>query len=397
MPGDLLDLILLVLAAAFAVAGYRQGFIIGVLSFAGFVGGVALGAVFAPRIAKALATSLNVQAFLAILIVFIVAMIGMLVTSGIGVALRSRLRWRPATILDSIGGAAVNVAAVLLVAWMIGSFVAYSPFLGIAREVNNSVVLRSVGRLVPLTSLSVEFSPLRNLLASGPYIQVFSALGAESPLAVPPPERSVLHARGLRLARDSIVKIQGFAPSCSDRLEGTGFVIAPGRVVTNAHVVAGVTQGPRVYTRTGAEYPAQVVLYDPARDIAVLDVPGLAARPLRFAGPASAGAGAIVVGYPRNGGLHAVPARIAALEEARGPDIYHNVQVTRAIYPIRADVQPGNSGGPLLAPDGKVYGVVFSAAIAVRNTGYALAASEIMPDVRAGERASGSVSTQRCQ
>jgi S1-C subfamily serine protease len=338
-----------------------------------------------------------VQAFLAILIVFIVAMIGMLVASGIGVAVRSRVRWRPATILDSIGGAAVNVAAVLLVAWIIGSFVAYSPFPAIARQVNNSVVLRGVARLIPLTSLSEEFSPLRNLLTSDPYIQVFSALGAENPLDVPPPGRGVLHARGLRLARDSIVKIQGFAPSCSDRLEGSGFVIAPGRVVTNAHVVAGVTEGPRVYTRTGAEYPAQVVLYDPERDIAVLDVPGLTARPLRFAGTAAAEANAIVVGYPRNGGLHAVPARIAPLEEARGPDIYHNAQVTRAIYPIRADVQPGNSGGPLLAPDGKVNGVVFAAAIDVPDTGYALAASEIMPDVRAGERATGSVSTQRCQ
>jgi S1-C subfamily serine protease len=397
VPGDFLDLILLVLAAAFAVAGYRQGFIVGVLSFAGFVGGVALGAVFAPRIAKALASSLNVQAFLAILVVFIVAMIGMLITSGIGVALRSRLRWRPATVVDSIGGAAVNVVAVLLVAWLIGSFVAYAPFPAIARQVNNSVVLRSVGRLIPLSSLSLDFSPLRNLLTSGPYVQVFSALGAESPLAVPPPAHGVLHSRGLRSARDSIVKIQGVAPGCSNQLEGSGFVIAPERVITNAHVVAGVTEGPRIITRTGAEYPAEVVLYDPRRDIAVLAVPGLDARPLTFAGQAQAGSNAIVAGYPLNGTFRAVAARVAALEEARGPDIYHTAQVTRAIYPIRADVQPGNSGGPLLAPDGKVYGVVFAAAIAVRDTGYALAAAEIMSDVRAGERASGNVSTQRCQ
>jgi S1-C subfamily serine protease len=367
------------------------------LSFAGFVGGVALGAVFAPRIAKALAASLNVRAFVAILVVFMVAMIGMLVTSGIGVALRSRLRWRPATIVDSIGGAAVNVAAVLLVAWMIGSFVAYSPFPAIARQVNSSVVLRGVGRLIPVTSLSLQFSPLRNLLTSGPYIQVFTALGAESPLAVAPPDHKVIHARGVRRDRDSIVKILGYAPSCSDRLEGSGFVISPGRVITNAHVVAGVTQGPRVSTATGAEYPAQVVLYDPERDIAVLEVPGLVARPLAFAGQAAVGASAAVVGYPRNGGLQAAAARISALEDARGPDIYHNAQVTRPIYPIRAAVQPGNSGGPLLAPDGKVYGVVFAAAIAVHDTGYALAAAGIMPDVRAGERANGRVSTERCQ
>ncbi len=397
VPGDFLDLILLVLAAAFAVAGYRQGFIIGVLSFAGFVGGVAIGAAFAPRISRALASSTNVQAFVAILVVFVTAMLGMLLTSGIGVAVRSRLHWRPATVLDSIGGAAINVAAVLIVAWMIGSFVAYSPFTLLSRQVNDSVVLRAVDRMVPRSALSLDFSPLRSLLASGPYPQVFSALGAESSLAVAPPSRTVLDARGLAADRDSIVKIQGVAPSCSRRLEGSGFVIAPGRVITNAHVVAGVTVGPRVLTSGGTEYPAQVVLYDPRRDVAVLSVPGLDARPLAFTGTARFGAGAIVAGYPLNGGFTARPARVAAIEEATGPDIYQNAQVTRSIYPIRAVVQPGNSGGPLLAPGGRVYGVVFAAAVAVPDTGYALSAAEVAPDVQAGEQAQAAVSTGRCQ
>ena len=397
MRGDLLDLILIVLAAAFAVAGYRQGFIIGVLSFAGFVGGVALGAAFAPRISRALAASLNVQAFLAILVVFIAAMAGMLLTSGLGVAVRSRLRWRPATILDSIGGAVVNVAAVLLVAWIIGSFVAYSPFTMIDRQVNNSIVLRAVDRVVPQASLSQDFSPLRSLLASGPYTQVFGAIGAESPLAVAPPDPRLVSSRGLDLAANSIVKIQGIAPSCSRRLEGSGFVIAPDRVITNAHVVAGVTSGQRIITRNGDVYPARVVLYDPRRDVAVLDVQGLDAQPLQFAGTAAVGANAIVVGYPLNGQFSAVSARVGAIEEASGPDIYQTAQVTRAIYPIRAVVKPGNSGGPLLAPDGRAYGMVFAAAIAVPDTGYALAAAEISADAQEGAQASTPASTAHCQ
>jgi S1-C subfamily serine protease len=398
VPGDLLDLILIVLAAAFAVAGYRQGFIIGVLSFAGFVGGVAIGAVFAPRISRSLATSLNLQAFLAILVVFVAAVIGMLLASGLGVAVRSRLRWRPATVLDSIGGAAVNVAAVLLVAWLIGSFVAYAPFPLISRQVNNSAVLRGVEKLVPSAALSLpEFSPLRSLLTSGPYTQVFGALGAESPLGVAPPSNSVLKPRTLALARGSVVKVEGIAPSCSRQIEGSGFVIAPGRVITNAHVVAGVTRGPEVFTSRGAEFPAQVVLYDSRRDVAVLDVPGLNATPLAFAGAAQSGAGAIVVGYPLNRRFTAVAARIGRVEAASGPDIYQTANVTRQIYPIRAVVQPGNSGGPLLAPDGRVYGIVFAAAVSVPDTGYALTASEVAPDVRRGERDSTPVPTQACQ
>lgn len=397
MSGDFLDLILIVLAAAFAVAGYRQGFIIGVMSFAGFVGGVAVGAIFAPRISRSLATSLNWQAFLAIVVVFLAAVIGMLLASGLGVAARSRLRWRPATVLDSIGGAAVNVVAVLLVAWLIGSFVAYAPFPLISRQVNNSAVLQGVDRLVSPLAGS-EFSQLRSLLASGPYAQVFSALGAERALDVAAPDPNVLKSSGLIFARHSVVKVKGVAPGCGKKIEGSGFVIAPDRVLTNAHVVAGVTEDQKVILSTGgAGLSAHVVLYDPRRDIAVLDVPGLTAAPLAFAGAARSGASAIVVGYPYNRGFTAVAARVAPVETAAGPDIYQTAQVTRQIYPVRAVVQPGNSGGPLLAPDGKVYGVVFAAAISTPDTGYALTAAEIAPDVLRGETAAAPVSTEACQ
>ena len=398
MPGDLLDLILIVLAAAFAVAGYRQGFIIGVLSFAGFIGGVAVGAIFAPRISQALASSLAWQAFVAILVVFTAAVIGMVVASALGVAVRSRMRGRPATFLDSLGGAAVNVLAVLLVAWLIGSFVAYSPFPQISGQVNDSAVLKAVDGLVPRSALTLPgFPPLRRLLTSGPYTQVFSALGAESALAVPPPDPAVLNSRGLVLARGSVVKIMGIAPSCSRRIEGSGFVISPDHVLTNAHVVAGVTQAQDVTTRLGQRYRASVVLYDPQRDLAVLDVPGLTARPLTFAGPATFGASAIVAGYPLDHSFTAGAARLDAAESAIGPNIYQNSQVRRQIYPIRALVQPGNSGGPLLTTGGQVYGVVFAAATSLKRTGYALTAAEVASDVTSGEQATAPVSTQACQ
>lgn len=397
MPGDYLDLILLVLAAAFAVAGYRQGFIIGVMSFIGFVGGVAIGAIFAPGISRALASSPTLQAFIAIVVVFGVAVIGMLITSGVGVAVRSRLRWRPATFLDSVGGAVVNVVAVLLVAWLIGSFVAYAPYPVISRQVNHSTMLQGVDAV--MSPLAVpEFSQLRSLLASGPYAQVFSALGAERALDVPPPDAAVLKSSGLAVARASVVKVAGVAPSCSRRIEGSGFVIAPGRVLTNAHVVAGVAQQQEVTPAAGGRgFRAYVVLYDPERDIAILDVPGLTAPPLSFAGAAQSGSQAIVVGYPLDGGFTAVAARIGPAETAVGPDIYQTTRVTRQIYPIRAVVQQGNSGGPLVSPNGQVYGVVFAAATSVPDTGYALTSAEVAPDVVRGERDSNPVSTQTCQ
>ena len=156
MPGDLLDLILIVLVIAFAVAGYRQGFIIGVLSFAGFLGGGAIGAVFGPRISRAITSSTVLAGVDRHPRGVPGAVIGMVIASGLGVAVRSRVTWRPATVVDSLGGAVVNVLSVLLVAWLIGSFVAYAPFPAISRQVNNSAVLRTVDRLMPAAA-SVMF------------------------------------------------------------------------------------------------------------------------------------------------------------------------------------------------------------------------------------------------
>jgi len=398
VPGDLLDVVLIVLAAAFAVAGYRQGFIIGVLSFAGFTGGTVLGIYLAPGAATALTGRPNLQAVLAIVIVFIAAVIGMLITSAVGVALRSRVRRRPSTVLDSIGGAIVNVVAILVLAWLIGSLVAYAPpFPAIAKQVNGSVLLRGVDRLIP-QGARPEFSALRRLLSTEPYVQVFGALGAETALNVPRPDAAVLRSAGLQRDRDSVVKIEGVAPSCSRSIEGSGFVIGPDRVITDAHVVAGIANGPEVFTRDQVEFPARVVLFDPRRDIAILYVPGLDLPALHMAaGQAPFGGSAVVAGYPLDRAFTAVPARVGRSESAIGPDIYDTTRVIRAIYPVRAVVKPGNSGGPLIAPGGQVYGMVFAAAVAVPSTGYALTSGELRSDIRLGAHRTALASTQSCQ
>jgi S1-C subfamily serine protease len=398
VPGDLLDLILLALVAAFAVAGYRQGFIIGVLSLAGFVVGVAAGAYISPGISKLVAKSAPWQAFIAILVLFIAAVAGMLIASAIGVAVRSRLTGRPATFVDALGGAAVNVVAVLVVAWLIGSFVGGAQFPVVARQVSNSAVLRTVDAVMPRGTLYLPVFPaLRTLLSNGLYSPVFT-FGADSAANLPPADAAVLDSSGMALDRGSIVKIKGVAPSCSLQIEGSGFVISPEHVLTNAHVVAGVTQGPFVSTSTGGNFNARVVLFDPQRDIAVLDVPGLTARPLRFAPAAADGANAIVAGFPLDSAyLTLGAARVGRSLPVLGPSIYATSEVDRQIYELRALVRPGNSGGPLLAPDGRVYGVVFAASTAYLDTGYALTANEVAGDAARGASKDVAVSTQRCQ
>ena len=177
-------------------------------------------------------------------------------------------------------------------------------------------------------------------------------------------------------ARGSVVKIRGVAPSCQKVLEGTGFVVSPNRVMSNAHVVAG-SESVTVEV-DGQTYDAFVVSYDPNADISILDVPDLPAAPLSFVDElAPPGTDAIVMGYPGGGDFTATPARIRETIELNGPDIYRKTTVTREVYTIRGTVRQGNSGGPMINRGGKVLGVVFGAAVDDADTGFVLTSDEV--------------------
>ena len=395
--GDLLDLALLVIAIAFAISGYRQGFIVGSLSFIGFVGGAVLGAEFGPAISRAIVGGQTQQDVVAVVLLVVFAIVGQFVFSSVGAYVRQAMTSRSSTVIDSIGGAAVSVLSMLLIAWAIGSVLTASSFQGVVAQVDDSLVLTTMDKVMP-SQAKTMFGEFRRLLASGPYPQVFGGLGAEAPLTVEKPDGQIIHSASLQQDEPSIVKVVGTAPSCGRRIEGSGFVISPDHVLTNAHVVAGVTDGPTVYTTGGATLSATVVLFDPRTDIAVLYVPNLDLAPLRFAGPASTGANAIVAGYPLDHPFTAVAARIGGVQRATAPDIYQQSGlVTRQIYALRALIQPGNSGGPLIDPGtGDIYGVVFAAAVGVPDVGYALTAVEVSGDAQAGANYTTPVSTDGC-
>jgi S1-C subfamily serine protease len=283
----------------------------------------------------------------------------------------------------------------LLIAWAIGSVLTASSFPVIVQQVDNSVVLSTMDKIMP-SQAKTMFTEFRQLLARGPFPQVFSGIGAAHLFSVSPPDPAVLNSPGYLDARSRVVKVQGTAMSCDRSIEGSGFVYAPQHILTNAHVVAGVDQGPTVTTPDGTVYRAKVVLYDPQVDIAVLYVPGLNLTPLKFDDQATTGASAVVAGYPLDHSFTAVPARIGGTQNAVGTDIYQTGQVSRQIFQIKALVQPGNSGGPLLSPSGTVYGVVFAAAVGESDTGFALTASEVENDANAGASQTYQTSTQGC-
>jgi S1-C subfamily serine protease len=393
--GDLLDLALVVAAVAFAISGYRQGFIVGSLSFVGFVGGAVLGAEYGPAVSRAIVGGQTQQDVVAVILLVSGAIVGQFVFSSIGAYVRQSMTSPSSTTADSVGGSAVSVLSMLLIAWAIGSVLTASSFPVVVRQVDESVVLGTMDKVMP-SQAKTMFSEFRRLLASGPFPQVFSGIGAAHLFAISPPDPAVLKSPGYLAAISRVVKVDGTALSCDRSIEGSGFVYAPQHVLTNAHVVAGVTQGLTVTTRDGKPHPARVVLYDPQVDIAVLDVPGLDLPPLHFDSQAQPGDSAVVAGYPLDHPFTGAPARIGGTQNAVGPDIYQTGQVDRQIFEVRAQVLPGNSGGPLLSPDGTVYGVVFAAAVGTANTGFALTAAEVATDASNGANQTIPHSTQGC-
>ncbi len=394
MTGSLLDVVLVVACLLFAVSGYRQGFVVGVLSFVGFLGGGVLGAKLAPSVAASQFFSQFPRTVVGLGVVFVLASIGQLLATVVGGAVRKRLTWHPARQVDAVAGAVISVVSLLLVAWLVGRAVASSPYPGLAAQVKRSAVLTTVDGFVPMSGQRF-FMSFRDLVDEGGFPEVFDGLRAPDVTQVDPPDPRLAGSAVVQKVMPSVLKVTGVAASCRKSVQGTGFVFARERVMTNAHVVAGVVE-PKVLVGK-KKLDAVVVLFDPATDVAVLAVPGLRQAPLPFlTTPAKTGADAIVVGYPEDGRFDVRPARVRSTIPARGQDIYNKRQVEREIYALRALVRQGNSGGPLVDPQGRVLGVIFAAAADDPNVGYALTAKEVADEVRDGAAATRRVSTQTC-
>ncbi|MGP3924676.1 MarP family serine protease [Streptomyces sp. 8N616] len=396
---NVLDILLLLAAVWFAIVGYRQGFVVGILSVIGFIGGGLVAVYLLPVIWDQVtdeATPGTGAAVAAVVVVIVCASVGQAFTTHLGNKLRRYITWSPARALDATGGALVNVVAMLLVAWLIGSALAGTSLPTLGKEVRDSKVLLGVSRVVP-ESANTWFADFSSVLAQNGFPQVFSPFSNEPITSVPAPDPRLATSPVADRAQRSIVKVVGTAPGCAKVLEGTGFVFAPNRVMTNAHVVGGVDEPTVQIGGEGRLYDARVVVYDWERDIAVLDVPSLRAPALRFTeGDARSSDSAIVAGFPENGAFDVRAARIRGRIQANGPDIYHRGTVSRDVYSLYATVRQGNSGGPLLTPDGRVYGVVFAKSLDDANTGYALTADEVREDILKGRTTTRPVDSQGC-
>lgn len=393
---NILDVVIILAAVAYGIGGFRNGAVVGLFSMIGFFGGAVLGAQLAEPLGSRVADG-RAQIPVAIVCVLFAAMIGQLLGVWAAGHVRLRLVKDGGQRLDSGIGSALGVLSVLLVAWMVAVPLATSPSPSLSSAAVNSRIVRGVNEVMP-KGVRTLYSSMRSFLNQSGFPPVFGDLPNTRIVEVAPPDSTLSPAvqAQVRQAAGSVLKIYGQARSCDRGIEGSGFVYAAHRVITNAHVVAGTDQV-RVQVSENRSLPATVVVYDPQRDIAVLSVPDLDVAPLRLASaPATSGDSAVVLGYPEDGPFTVRPARVRSRDTVSGRDIYGNGSVQRNIYSVYAVVRSGNSGGPLLAADGSVLGVVFATALDSRNTGYALTNSEIELDVVKGRTAVSSVGTGRC-
>ncbi|MFX0591289.1 MarP family serine protease [Melissospora conviva] len=390
---SVVDVVLVVLMLLFAISGYRQGFVVGALSFTGFFVGALIGLQVGPLAARQFDDPAG-RVVVSLVTIFGLAVLGQALAGWVGSHLRHAISSRAGRRLDDAGGAFVSLVAVLFVAWLVAVPLGSSAIPGLAGAVRNSAVLGAVDRVMP--DQAQRFSTaLRDTVDTNGFPEVFRGLSPTRARQVSPPDPALIGSQVVANSRQSVVKVLGSAPDCSRRIEGTGFVYAPERVMTNAHVVAGTRS--LTVELDDRRYDGRVVVYDPDRDLAVLYVPGLTAPVLDFEPRrADTGTDAIVVGFPLDGPFDAQSARIRDVDRITGPDIYESSDVTREIYTIRALVRSGNSGGPLLDSDGAVLGVIFAAAADDPNTGFAVTATEAQPVAKAGAGRTRAVETGKC-
>jgi S1-C subfamily serine protease len=388
---NFLDWFLVVLVLAYAVSGYWQGFISGAFATAGLLLGGLVGILVAPRLLGDAAPALWVS-LAALFVVLVCASFGQALLQFAGTRIRDRITWQPVRALDAVGGAALSMVAVLVVSWALGVAVSGAKLPWVSTQVRESTVLERVDDLMPTRAVTA-LNSFNDVVGSSFFPRYLEPFAPERIIEVGPPPGRIARDADVQRAAASVLKVRG-ENSCNRGVEGTGFLYSPTRVMTNAHVVAGVDDPTVLVGET--EVPARVVYYNEDLDIAVLAVDNVGRPFLRFDTEGQERQAGAVLGYPQDGPYDVQSARIRRQQRLRSPDIYGEGTVIREVFSIRSLVRPGNSGGPMVSRDGRVLGVIFAASVTDDDTGYALTAEQVQRSAAQGATSGVTVDTGRC-
>lgn len=392
---NLVDVLLTISVLLAISSGWQLGIIRGITGFVGLVLGAWFALQLIPIIVATFDLGLGWRVFGGIAAIVTLAMVGQSLGFSLGSLVRSALSWSPIRFIDSLFGSGFRMVSWAIVVWLAASVLAFLPENTLTNQVRGSQIVQQIDGLAP-TVADQATAALRNVLRNTSFPQVFAGIGPTIEHTVDPANPNVVTDAEVVRTFDSVVEVLAEAPACEMKMVGTGFLYSDGRIMTNAHVVAGADQV--AIRREGAskQFRARVVVFDPRLDVAVLAVEDFRGTPLRFAAEAPVGQESVVPGFTGGNPLSPDAARISDVLVARGHDIYGEGRVDREIYVVRSSIAPGDSGAPLVDLDGRVLGVVFAAGTELKDAGYVLTANAVRRAAELGTTANESVSLGKC-
>lgn len=386
----ILDLVLILTLLSYLFHGLRNGFLVTAGGIAGFAAGAVAAFVSVPIVSGLVEDSgWRLTAIIATAVLLMV--LGHGLGTAIGRRIRSVVKISPLRSMDRLAGGGVNVVVSALVMSMLAFSIGALGVPFVSQPLAESKVIRFIDGVTPVP-VKTSMAQLRSAVIGEGIPTLFEGIGQGQPVAIPDTSTDT---PALNTAAASVLKIAGTAYQCGQNQTGTGFVVSPGRVVTNAHVVAGVPE-PVVEIPGGGALPGRVVYFDTKHDLAVVAVDGLRTAPLPLSPDLPAGSPAAFAGYPHGGPFQSKPATVQDIATVLVPDIYGNNPSPADVYRIAGDVQPGNSGGPLLTNDGQVAGVIFAKATEGSSLGYAITMTDLEPVAAQAPGLRSAVSPGQC-
>jgi S1-C subfamily serine protease len=393
---NFIDIFITAAFLIFGWIGFRRGILRTILSIIGLIVGGAAGAIATPSIQSLISSNaFGFKPTIGLTSIILGASLGMFLFGILGSFLRVVLLPFPfMKTIDSLIGFGLAIVAVASISSTLSSAAQVIPNKTVNNLFSQSQIISQIDQYLPERFKNAA-QKIQNVITDSPLPEVFKSL-VESRITPTQLESDVAIPEIVTKSVASTVRIDGIAESCSAAMVGTGFIVSPERVITNAHVVAGVKEPVITLFNSQTQLGGRVIAIDRKKDIAIIFVPGLTGEKLTFIGPVTPNEIGFVVGYPNGGNLRTMPVSVTSEFESIGTDIDGNGETRRDVIVFGGDVKPGNSGGPLLNDQGQVLGVVFAADAENKNTGYALAPSEVAKLVSETSSVMQAIETGEC-
>jgi S1-C subfamily serine protease len=386
----ILDLFLIALLVAYLIYGYQIGMVRSICGIVGVVLGAIGAIIVVPLVTSAVEDpTLRTGAILGSVLVLVIG--GYWAGAATGTAIQKTMKGRGLRRIDRGLGAVVTTIVAALVVSMLSITISGLGMPAISQAIASSTVLRAINSVTPVPVQSF-LAQVRSATVDQSLPQIAAAFGASGSTAIP---NVATDTPSLDAAAKSVVRITGNAYACGQSQSGSGFVVSQDRVITNAHVVAGVAN-PVVEVRGGPALQSTVVYFDPVGDLAILSVPGLTLNPLPLGQTVATGTDTVSDGYPYGGPFVSIPDGVNRVGTIDVSDIYDSSQSPREVYSLAANVQEGDSGGPMLTTKGVVVGVIFAKGATTKNVGYGITMKSVAPVAEKARQLDTPVSSGRC-